>query len=996
MARSLLILFAVLCVVAGPPAALSEEPVVVAGSATFQNSGGDRTITTSERAIINWRHFSVPSDTTTRFVQPRSASTVLNRVVGRDTSRIDGTLRGNGHVYLINPHGVLIGPTGRVNTHSFTASTLDVENAAFMAGGDLNFRGDSAASVTNLGEIEAIGGDVFLISRSVENRGSLRAPEGKVSLAAGSDVMLTHDRQVYIRPEGSSSEGTGVLNTGSIESASAELKAHGNVYAMAIRNDGVIRATGAIKRDGKVILEGGGGSVINTGILQASNVTEDGKTIGGEIQVLGEDIRMVSQGVVDASGDLGGGTINIGGSFQGKGPLPNADCTLIGPDVRISADAGEQGDGGQVVIWSDGITGFAGRVSARGGRLGGDGGFVEVSGKEGLLYTGSVDTRAPSGTNGMLLLDPTTINIDGVGTDDAQLDDQTILAGDTPPDTMSISNTKIVSELENGGVSMAASTDINVQLAVDASGNTANNPLTLTAPSLNFSNGANITTNDATLTLDGNIILADGATVALGTDTGAGDISITGTVDGTAGGGAESLSFDAGTGSIGVTGTVGGTAPLSSLTVTDSGGTTFVGALDAGTVTLSNTTGTIAFQGDTTITTGLTTAAQGYSVSFTGSTNSVAGNTSFLNTGIVTLGNAGGDSITFVGGLSTTGGPAVTNLAGTVGTTNAAINLNPTSLAGPATLDSGGAAIQVSAISGAQDLTLAAGIGAGTTTVTGAVTNLGDGTGAALTVENGVTGLVRFQSTFSANSGLTAPVTSNVRFDGNVTLGNGDTGTSLPGALQLDGLSFSGFDGLTFGATTLSGGPVALNSNASAIQITSIAGGAQDLTLSAGIGAGTTTVTGTVSNLGDGVGGALMIANGVTGLVRFQDTFAANSGLTAGGATSNIRFDADVTLGDGDTGTSLPGALQLDGLTFSGFDGLTFGATTLSGGPVTLNSNNSAIQIASIAGGAQDLTLDAGTGGAITVTGAVDDITTLTISQSNGATFQSSVGAVTP
>ena len=49
-------------------------------------------------------------------------------------------------------------------------------------------------------------------------------------------------------------------------------------------------------------------------------------------------------------------------------------------------------------------------------------------------------------------------------------------------------------------------------------------------------------------------------------------------------------------------------------------------------MTLTNTTGTIAFQGSTSITT-LTTAAQGYNVSLTGANDSIAGATTFANTG---------------------------------------------------------------------------------------------------------------------------------------------------------------------------------------------------------------------------------------------------------------------------------------------------------------------------------------------------------------------------
>jgi hypothetical protein len=66
-----------------------------------------------------------------------------------------------------------------VNTGgSFVASTLDVKDAEFRAGGSLTFSGDSNASVVNLGKIGASKGDVVLIARQVRNDGSLTARNG--------------------------------------------------------------------------------------------------------------------------------------------------------------------------------------------------------------------------------------------------------------------------------------------------------------------------------------------------------------------------------------------------------------------------------------------------------------------------------------------------------------------------------------------------------------------------------------------------------------------------------------------------------------------------------------------------------------------------------------------------------------------------------------------------------------------------------------------------
>ena len=77
----------------------------------------------------------------------------------------------------------------------------------------------------------------------------------------------------------------------------------------------------------------------------------------------------------------------------------------------INADALANGDGGKVILWADGHTAYAGQISAKGGQTGGNGGFVEVSGKNTLDFTGRVDTSAPAGRTGTLLLDPSDITI---------------------------------------------------------------------------------------------------------------------------------------------------------------------------------------------------------------------------------------------------------------------------------------------------------------------------------------------------------------------------------------------------------------------------------------------------------------------------------------------------------------------------------------------------------------------------------------------------------
>ncbi|MDJ0536422.1 MAG: filamentous hemagglutinin N-terminal domain-containing protein [Xenococcaceae cyanobacterium MO_207.B15] len=138
---------------------------------------------------------------------------------------------------------------------------------------------------------------------------------------------------------------------------------------------------------------------------------------GGRVEVLGtETVALLEDGTIDVSSDTGGGTVLIGGDFQGRGTVPNGKRTYVDNNFTIKADALTNGNGGRVIVWADEVTGFYGNISARGGLESGDGGLVEVSGKEHLIFRGNADTSAVNGLPGTLLLDPTNIIIaDGSG-----------------------------------------------------------------------------------------------------------------------------------------------------------------------------------------------------------------------------------------------------------------------------------------------------------------------------------------------------------------------------------------------------------------------------------------------------------------------------------------------------------------------------------------------------------------------------------------------------
>jgi len=164
---------------------------VARGVVNFDNvSANHLKVQASDRAIINWKDFSVKKGDITEFVQPSSKAAVLNRVTGSNKSLIEGTLKGNGQVYLINPNGIFIGGKAVIDTAAFLASTLDVLDENFIKNSEMVFKGDSQELVINLGKIKAFDGDAILVGYQVQNKGELEAPKGLAALAAGKEVMI--------------------------------------------------------------------------------------------------------------------------------------------------------------------------------------------------------------------------------------------------------------------------------------------------------------------------------------------------------------------------------------------------------------------------------------------------------------------------------------------------------------------------------------------------------------------------------------------------------------------------------------------------------------------------------------------------------------------------------------------------------------------------------------------------------------------------------------
>ncbi|MBY0270150.1 MAG: filamentous hemagglutinin N-terminal domain-containing protein, partial [Burkholderiales bacterium] len=406
-------------------------PAVAQGQASFAQQGNTLTVTNTPGTVINWQGFSIAGNEIARFIQQSQSSSVLNRVVGINPSAILGTLQSNGRVFLVNPNGITIGPGANIDVAGFMASTLNLSDADFLAGRMRFTQTPGAGSVVNHGTIStSAGGMVYLVGHDVQNSGIIRSPQGEILLAAGKSVELVDAQTPEVRVQLTAPDNQ-ALNLGQLIAAGGRI----GMYGTLVRNSGVASAnTAVLGENGRIVFRAVKDVTLDAGSVTTANGPQGGSVViqaeigttlvsgavaatgsagrGGSVQVLGQQVGLVGNASVDASGQAGGGSVLIGGDYKGgNAAVQNAGATFIGTNALVRADAGATGNGGRVIVWSDSVTRAYGLISARGGSLSGNGGFVETSSAGYLEATRAPDIAAPAGAGGTWLLDPYNIVI---------------------------------------------------------------------------------------------------------------------------------------------------------------------------------------------------------------------------------------------------------------------------------------------------------------------------------------------------------------------------------------------------------------------------------------------------------------------------------------------------------------------------------------------------------------------------------------------------------
>ncbi|HCF4339875.1 two-partner secretion system adhesin CdrA [Pseudomonas aeruginosa] len=422
----------------------------------------------TQRAIINWKGFDVSADEAVRFNQPGVTSSTLNRVTAGQESVIAGRISAPGQVIIYNSNGVVFSGSAKVDVGSLITTTANISDEHFRQG-KLIFDqpGNPDARIVNDGSISvAEKGLAAFVAPSLANNGVINARLGTVAMAAGNaaTIDLYGDGLVSIavtdpvtrKPQDAQAL---VSNGGAIQADGGSVlitaEQASRVVDNAVNLSGVILARGTEVREGSVALVSKSGDIQVAGKIDVS-----GPKSGGDVLVSGQQVALASTASIDARGAAQGGSVRIGGDFQGRGELPRAKNATLAKGASIDVSATGKGNGGLAVVWSDGNTRMDGRILARGGAQGGNGGLVETSGKVNLSIADSayVSVAAPYGNGGTWLLDPTTLRIVASGGTSGSVGGANGASGDA-----TVNASVVTGALAGGKVTLSASDRLSVE-----------------------------------------------------------------------------------------------------------------------------------------------------------------------------------------------------------------------------------------------------------------------------------------------------------------------------------------------------------------------------------------------------------------------------------------------------------------------------------------------------------------------------------------------------
>ncbi len=272
--------------------------------------------------------FSINSNESANFSSPNNINNIISRITGGNPSNIDGLIRSDANMYLLNPYGIVFGENAQLDIQgSFHASTADY----------LKFQDGQIFDVHNLtnpilsiAPVESFG---FLSNSALTVNGS------KLSVPFGEDLSLIGGNlQVDNAFLEAASGHLNLIGVGSVQeiNLNESLTTNGNI----ILAKSMVRTSG--DKSGKVIIRGGKFEMYGGGI-EANTETIDGEGI--DIQV--DELLVADSSEITAHtsniGKSGGIKIKVKGiaNFDGEETLVFALSETSGEISDIDLEAGK-------------------------------------------------------------------------------------------------------------------------------------------------------------------------------------------------------------------------------------------------------------------------------------------------------------------------------------------------------------------------------------------------------------------------------------------------------------------------------------------------------------------------------------------------------------------------------------------------------------------------------------------------------------------------------
>ncbi|MBN9408188.1 filamentous haemagglutinin family protein [Variovorax sp.] len=391
---------------------------------------------TADKAILNWETFNVGRNTTVNFDQAtydaagnRTAQTnwaVLNKVNDPSArpSQIQGQIKADGTVMIVNRNGIVFSGSSQVNTRNLVAAAANISKDQFENRG-LHGATATTASFTDAGGAVIVergaliqtaepksvtdgGGYVMLLGKEVANAGEIITRKGQTLLAAGDSFIIRKgvgtDANQYATTRGSEiapqfladgvdGEGKPIPNpAGKVTNSGLILAREGDITLAGreVRQDGTAISTATVHTRGTIHLLSSANDARSTVTLGKDAVTaivteDDGTSTALDAQ---RDALIKESATLDAQRTANAAT--VGTSFDNYSALADRrDLSRIeivgGSLVNFETGSLTLATGGQLAVASgNSYAGTKNTSLLHGSVRVNDGAVLDVSGSVGV------------------------------------------------------------------------------------------------------------------------------------------------------------------------------------------------------------------------------------------------------------------------------------------------------------------------------------------------------------------------------------------------------------------------------------------------------------------------------------------------------------------------------------------------------------------------------------------------------------------------------------